>query len=189
MVLQPAPDAGRVARLLRQDQGRFAAGRGDELGVEQIGGNGVGQADLRSGHLDDFHLGHEAAQVGKERLRLGKGLFMGEQHPFIGDRDHIIVESAGRDRGLGLAGEEHAVGRQAMRARHRLTGFAMLARWERAAAFAIDKDLDPGRSCAVQSRMWLAAPSSPKGAGTGAWTLKAGSAKASRNCAVVAGHS
>lgn len=98
---------------------------------------------MRSGHLDDFHLGHEAAQVGKERLRLGKGLFMGEQHPFIGDRDHIIVESAGRDRGLGLAGEEHAVGRQAMRARHRLTGFAMLARWERAAAFAIDKDLDP----------------------------------------------
>ncbi|SUJ15398.1 Uncharacterised protein [Sphingomonas paucimobilis] len=114
---------------------------------------------------------------------------MGEQHPFIGDRDHIIVESAGRDRGLGLAGEEHAVGRQAMRARHRLTGFAMLARWERAAAFAIDKDLDPRPIMRSAEPHVVGGTLVAKGRGTGAWTLKAGSAKASRNCARVAGHS
>ncbi|GAA3270398.1 hypothetical protein GCM10020258_44140 [Sphingomonas yabuuchiae] len=35
----------------------------------------------------------------------------------------------------------------------------------------------------------MAAPSSPKGAGTGGWTTKAGSAKIIRSCASVAGHS
>src|SRR3546814_10724951 len=37
--------------------------------------------------------------------------------------------------------------------------------------------------------MWLAAPSSPNGGGTGPCTANAGSAKARRSCASVSGHS
>src|SRR3546814_4588166 len=65
----------------------------------------------------------------------------------------------------------------------------MLARRKAPAADAIDEDLDPSASCPSHSRIWFAAPSSPKGAGTGPCTEKAESAKASRSCASVPCHS
>jgi hypothetical protein len=68
MHLEPRPDARRLARLFGDDQCRLAPGQGDQLGVEQIGGDGIGEADLVGRHFDDLDFGHCGA---RDRRRSG----------------------------------------------------------------------------------------------------------------------
>ena len=55
----------------------------------------------------------------------------------------------------------------------------MLPRRKDSAGNAVDEDFDARLAMRRASRIWLAAPSSPKAGGTGAWTAKAWSANAS----------
>ena len=70
---------------------------------------------------------------------------MREEHPFIGDGDHVIVEGAGGDRFFRLLDEEAAGRVQAMQPRHRLARFDMLARGEGPARLAVDEDFNAGQ--------------------------------------------
>ncbi len=115
---------------------------------------GVRQAHRALWHLDDLDVGKARAQALIKRGRIGERALMREQHPTIGDGDHVIVEGAGGD-GLGrLPGEQHPVGVEPMQARDRFAGLTMLARREGAAASPIDiapvdEDLD---SCRIVRR-------------------------------------
>src|SRR3546814_9573967 len=60
--------------------------------------------------LDDLDLGHRRAQIIVEPVLVGEGLFVREQHAFVGDRDDIVVERARRDRLLGLLRKQRPCG-------------------------------------------------------------------------------
>ena len=94
---QPGPDPIVVFRFEGKDQRHPALGKGNELGVEQIGRNGIGETHGGRRHLDDLHLRQQAAQRSIESARLGKGLLMGEQDMLVRDRDDVIVERASSD--------------------------------------------------------------------------------------------
>ena len=88
-----------------------------------------------------------------QRLLVGEGLFVREQHPLVGDRDDIVVERAGSDRVFGLLREDRPLRIEAMEPGDGPGGLDMLPGRERAARHAIDENLDAGSPCAGASRM------------------------------------
>ena len=109
-------------------------GQGDQLGVEQIGGDRVRQADRAGRHLDDLDLGQQAPQLGVEAGAIREGLLVREQDMLVGDRDDVVVEGAGGDRRFGLADEQGARRIEPVQPRDRAAGLAMLADGKGAAA-------------------------------------------------------
>ncbi len=80
---------------------------------------------------------------------IGKRTLMREQHAPIGDRDHIIVERAGRNR-LGILLDEHRARRvESMPARDDGAGLFVLARGVAPALPAPDEHFGPGRIMAL----------------------------------------
>ena len=145
----------------------LAVGRGDELGVEQIGSDGVGERHVGRGNLDIVEAGNAALAARDQRRLVGEGLFMREQHALVGDRNDVVVERAGGDRLFRLLDEDRPLGIEPVQPGDRLRRLEVLARREGAARHAIDEDLDPRLAVAGASRMWFAAPSSPKAGGIG----------------------
>jgi hypothetical protein len=123
-------------------------GERDQLGIEQIGADRVGEAHARGGNLDDLDFGKQPAQILVEPLLPGKCLLVGEQDTAVGDRHHIIVKRARRDRLFRLGGEQGAPGIEAVQPGDRAARLDMLAGGKGAAADAVDEDLDAGRAVA-----------------------------------------
>ena len=86
---------------------------------------------------------------------------MGEQHPFIGDRDDIIVEGASSNRLFRLLDEKGASWIEAVQSGDGAARFDMLARRIGATGNAIDEDFDariamPGRQAHEVGRAFIA---------------------------------
>ena len=78
-------------------------GRRHQLGVEQIGADRVGERHVGRRHLDIFEARHQPLARGDQRVLVGEGLLVREQHALVGDGDDVIVERAGGDRFLAIA--------------------------------------------------------------------------------------
>src|SRR3546814_8949370 len=97
--------------------------------------------------LDDLDLGHRRAQIIVEPVLVGEGLFVREQHAFVGDRDDIVVERARRDRLLGLLRKQRPSGIDTVAARERGACLAVLAGREGAAPGEIGRASCRERGC------------------------------------------
>jgi hypothetical protein len=104
--VQPAHHRWHLLRLAGQDQHHAAAGQARKLRVEEIGADRLFQRDAGGGHLDDDGFGQAIADLRVKTVPVGKGLFVGEEHGFIGHRDHVIVKSPGSDGLVALAGKD-----------------------------------------------------------------------------------
>ena len=84
-----------------------------------------------------------AEQASISILLVGEGQLVREQDALVRDRDHVIVEGPGRDRRLGLLGEQSPRGVKPVQPRNRLRRLDMLPRRESAADHAVNEDLQP----------------------------------------------
>jgi hypothetical protein len=116
-----------------------------ELGVEQVAADRRVEADAGRRHLDDLDRGQLREERGVERVLVGKGALVGEEHGLVGDGDDIVVEGAGGDRLLRLGDEQDVVGAQPVEPGDGSAGLTVLAGGEGAAGNAVDEDLDARR--------------------------------------------
>lgn len=89
----------------RRDEGHGAVGKGDELAVEQVGGDRIGERDLAGGEFDGEQVGHKGFDGLESVDGIGEGVLMVEQDMAMPDRNDIIVECAGID-GVGVLFDE-----------------------------------------------------------------------------------
>ena len=128
-ILQCVPYRLVLLTLARHHQRHAAIVAGEQLRVEQIGGDGILEADGFQRHADrDQRRGQLGANLVKHRLFIAEGQLVIEQHRAIAHRDHIVVEDTGIDGVRVLLGEYHLTFAQAMLTRDGLTGFQRLAR-------------------------------------------------------------
>ena len=93
----------------------------------------VAERNFRRGNLDIIEPGDQPLASGEERVLVGERQFVREQHPLVGDRNHVVVEGAGGDRLLRLLGKDHPVGVEAVPPRNGARRLEVLARGKRSA--------------------------------------------------------
>ena len=189
--LDPAPHRRSLARLARHDQRRLAVGRRDQLRVEQIGADRVGERHVGGRHFDIFEARRPAARSAAISASLSaKACSCANSTRSLATATTSLWKAPAAIASSDCSAKSVALRIEPVQPRDRLRRLEMLARREGAAATRHRRrPRRPARRARGASRMWLAAPSSPKAGGTGPWTAKASLAKASRSCASVAGHS
>ena len=91
---------------------------------------------------------------------------MREQHILVRDGDHVVVERAGGDRRSDCSTNRVRSGSSPCSRAMAFDASKVLTRGEGAARHAVNEQLKPASPCPDVSRIWLAAPSSPKAAGS-----------------------
>ena len=140
------------AAFRRRDEQQAPVGKRQELAVEEVRADGVGQRQLVVGD----HHGRERAADGRaqrveHRRLVDERALVAEQERAFADGDDVVVEDAGVDAVRALLREHRSRGIEPVAARDGFAGLARLpgriARWRGAAAepaASVDEELDAG---------------------------------------------
>jgi hypothetical protein len=106
-----APDearsGGAFLALAGCNEGHVARRQGDELGVEEVRADRLGDGQLVP-HYGDADEGsvHGAVDPVDDRLRVDERILVVEEHASVADGDDVVMEHAGVDGVGGLLGED-----------------------------------------------------------------------------------